>query len=144
LTLDYTNKDANSLHKPIREADAKVQIDLQVTEVFANETYLESILRNMLTNSIECRALHRKLVLSMVGWHDRASVVIEVADNGIGIELEKFGDKVLKLYQRLQEHSDGKGLGLYLVKSQLKAMAGKSSIENKVDSGTTFRIILPE
>jgi signal transduction histidine kinase len=132
------------LQEPLSEADAKVQINLQVKEVFANEAYLESILHNLLTNSIKYRALHRKLVLSVASWRDRAKVVIEVADNGIGIDIEKFGDKVFKLYQRLHEHSDGKGLGLYLVKSQVEAMAGKISIESKVDSGTTFRIILPE
>jgi signal transduction histidine kinase len=61
-------------------------------------------------------------------------------DNGIGIDLERNRDKVFGLYQRFHDYPDSKGLGLYLVKSQVETMGGTINIESKVDVGTTFTL----
>jgi signal transduction histidine kinase len=61
-------------------------------------------------------------------------------DNGIGIDLERNRDKVFGLYQRFHDYPDSKGMGLYLVKSQVEAMGGTISIESEVDKGTTFTL----
>jgi len=34
-------------------------------------------------------------------------------------------------------------MGLYLVKTQVAALAGKIEVESKIDCGTTFRILFP-
>jgi signal transduction histidine kinase len=60
-------------------------------------------------------------------------------DFGIGIDLNRNRDKVFGLYQRFHNYPD-KGLGLYLVKSQVEAMGGTISIESEVDKGTTTLI----
>jgi signal transduction histidine kinase len=62
-------------------------------------------------------------------------------DFGIGIDLNRNRDKVFGLYQRFHNYPDSKGLGLYLVKSQVEAMGGTISIESEVDKGTTFTLI---
>jgi signal transduction histidine kinase len=69
--------------------------------------------------------------------------VLSFSDNGIGIDLERHGDKVFGLYKRFNDDVEGKGLGLYLVKSHALAMGGEVQIESAPDKGTTFRIILP-
>ena len=61
-------------------------------------------------------------------------------DNGIGIDLARNKDKVFGLYQRFHNYPDSKGLGLYLVKSQVESMGGSISLESKVDKGTTFTL----
>ena len=61
-------------------------------------------------------------------------------DNGIGIDTERHKDKLFKLYQRFHDNPDGKGLGLYLIKSQIETLGGTIEIESKVDVGTTFII----
>jgi signal transduction histidine kinase len=61
-------------------------------------------------------------------------------DNGIGIDLERNKDKVFGLYQRFHDYPEGKGLGLYLVKSQVETMGGTISIESAVNIGTTFTL----
>jgi signal transduction histidine kinase len=61
-------------------------------------------------------------------------------DNGIGIDLLRNRDKIFGLYQRFHSHADSKGLGLYLVKSQVESLGGSISVESEVDKGTTFTI----
>ena len=58
----------------------------------------------------------------------------------MGIDLNRHGEKIFGLYQRFHSHTDSKGLGLYLVKSQVEAMGGTITIESKVDLGTTFTL----
>ncbi len=59
---------------------------------------------------------------------------------GIGIDMERNRDKIFGLYQRFHNHPDSKGLGLYLVKSQVETMGGTIEVDSKVGKGTTFTI----
>ena len=45
------------------------------------------------------------------------------------------------MYQRFHNYPDSKGLGLYLVKSQVETMGGTIEIESEINNGTTFTII---
>ncbi len=58
-------------------------------------------------------------------------------------DLEKFKDRVFRLYSRFHRNADGKGIGLYLVKTQVELLGGTISIESKVNVGTSFEIIIP-
>jgi signal transduction histidine kinase len=64
-------------------------------------------------------------------------------DNGIGIDLDRNKDKVFGLYQKFHNYPDSKGLGLYLVKSQVEGMGGTITIESEVNAGTKFVMKFP-
>ncbi|WP_289662359.1 PAS domain-containing sensor histidine kinase [Flavobacterium panacagri] len=122
-------------HKPI----IKLKFD-KVPELITNKAYIESILLNLLTNSIKYKSENRKLKISITADKIDNKTVLTFKDNGIGIDLERNRDKVFGLYQRFHNYPDSKGLGLYLVKSQVETMGGIISIESEVNSGTTFTI----
>ncbi len=61
-------------------------------------------------------------------------------DNGLGIDTELFKNKIINLYQRFHNHVEGKGLGLYLIKTQMLALGGKIELESKVDEDTVFKV----
>lgn len=125
-----------SLHKPIIKFDFK-----EVSFLNSNKSYLESILLNLMTNSIKYKSESRKLKINIVAHQlDDDNVVLIFKDNGIGIDLERNKDKIFGLYQRFHDYPDSKGLGLYLVKSQVESMGGTISIESKVNIGTTFTL----
>jgi signal transduction histidine kinase len=105
-----------------------------------NKSYLESILLNLLTNSIKYKSDTRKLKINIIAHQLDDSVVLIFKDNGIGIDLERNKDKIFGLYQRFHDYPDSKGLGLYLVKSQVETMGGTISIDSKVNIGTTFTL----
>ncbi|RZL30520.1 MAG: ATP-binding protein, partial [Pedobacter sp.] len=61
-------------------------------------------------------------------------------DNGIGIDLQKNKDKLFGMYQRFHNYPNSKGLGLYLVRTQIESMGGSIKIQSEVNKGTQFII----
>ena len=70
-------------------------------------------------------------------------VILKVIDNGLGIDLEKYGKAVFGLYRTFHKNENSEGVGLYLTKNQIEAFNGKIEIHSEVDFGTTFTITLP-
>ena len=68
------------------------------------------------------------------------SVTLRVRDNGMGIDLAKYGDKLFGLHKTFHEHKDARGVGLFLVKTQIEALGGSIWAESEVNKGTTFII----
>ncbi len=124
-----------SVHKPILKIDLE---DVSILEI--NKSYLESIFLNLLTNAIKYKAPIRQLKISIATKVEDDNLIITFKDNGIGIDLDKNKDKIFGLYQRFHNHPDSKGLGLYLVKSQVESMNGTISVSSIVGKGTTFTI----
>ena len=108
--------------------------------IYANKSYLESIILNLITNSIKYKSEKRHLEIKIDLVEDETLTTITFKDNGLGIDLVKYKDKIFGLYQKFHNYPDSKGLGLYLVKSQIESMGGKIEIESDVDVGTKFSI----
>ncbi len=122
-------------YKPILSIDVDKSVTLQI-----NKAYLESILLNLLSNALKYRSSDRVTEIVIRIAEIDAQIQVEITDNGIGIDLQKNEDKIFGLYQRFHNCPDSKGLGLYLVKSQVEAMGGTISVTSAVDKGTTFNI----
>ena len=123
------------LHKPIIKLNFE-----KVSVLNTNKAYFESILINLLTNSLKYKSESRKLKITITANQTDDTVYLIFKDNGIGIDLERNRDKVFGLYQRFHNYPDSKGLGLYLVKSQVETMGGTISIDSEVNKGTTFTL----
>ena len=124
------------LHKPI----IKLNLDKVPLLLDTNKAYIESILLNLLTNSIKYKSENRKLKINITAEQIDDTIYLTFKDNGIGIDLERNRDKVFGLYQRFHNYPDSKGLGLYLVKSQVESMGGTISVESEVNKGTLFTL----
>lgn len=125
--------------------DMEVHVDFDSPPyVFAIRPMVQSILYNLAGNAIKYRSPERKLILTArsrtVNIHQ---TVIEVGDNGLGIDLTKQGEHLFKLYKRFHLHVAGKGMGLYLVRSQMEIMNGRVEVESEPDRGTLFRLVFP-
>lgn len=123
------------LYRPIIKLDFE-----KVSIININKAYIESILLNLLTNSIKYKSENRKLKITITTDQIDDTVVLTFKDNGIGIDLVRNKDKVFGLYQRFHNYPDSKGLGLYLVKSQVETMDGTIDIESEVNKGTIFTL----
>lgn len=120
-------------------AEIEIYFD-EVNEIVFNKSYLESIFLNLLTNSIKYRSPDRDLKIKIKSYSKADYHYLRFEDNGLGIDLTKHKDKVFGMYQRFHNHADSKGLGLYLVKSQIQALGGNISVESQVNIGTKFEI----
>jgi len=105
-----------------------------------NPAYLESIMLNLFTNAIKYKSVKRKLKIDVITIDFKDYIELRFSDNGIGIDLERYKDKIFKLYQRFHDNPDGKGLGLYLIKSQIEALGGTIDVESIPNKGTVFII----
>jgi ligand-binding sensor domain-containing protein/signal transduction histidine kinase len=128
-----------NLEKEIEATQASISTDFtQVKSIRTVKAYLDSVIYNLMSNAIKYRHPDRTPVIHIKAEKTENEVCLSITDNGLGIDVDLFRDKLFTLYQRFHTHVDGKGMGLYLVKTQMTAMGGRIEIESKVDSGTTF------
>jgi PAS domain S-box-containing protein len=111
-------------------------------EVDFNAAYMESVLLNFLSNGIKYKHPDRPPVVTIDALHDDGKLVLQIADNGLGIDMGKYGDKLFGMYKTFHGNSDAKGIGLFITKNQVEAMGGKIEVESEVNKGTTFKIFL--
>lgn len=123
----------------IDEKDVKINTDFsKAPSVNFNKAYLESIFSNLLTNAVKYRLNSGTLVISISSEENGDEIILKFQDNGRGINLELHKEKLFGLYQRFHENTEGKGLGLFLVKSQMEALNGHIRVESKINEGALF------
>lgn len=104
--------------------------------------YMESILLNLTTNSLRYADPQRNPVIQIkTTIAPSGNVALTYSDNGLGMDMEKVKHKIFGLYQRFHSNPDSKGLGLYLVHSQVTALGGTISVESEIGVGTKFTIV---
>jgi PAS domain S-box-containing protein len=111
----------------------------EVDGLVYSRIHLESIFLNMITNAIRYSSPDRKPQIKIRSYKEGSWIVVSFSDNGLGMDLERYGDRLFGLYQRFHENKEGKGLGLYMTRSQILAMGGKIEVESEPGVGTTFK-----
>jgi len=111
-----------------------------VTELSTVRSYLYSIFYNLISNSIKYRRPEVNPVIEISSNMQPGRMELVFKDNGIGIDLEKVGNQVFGLYNRFHLAAKGKGVGLYMVKTQVETLGGSISVASTVNEGTEFRI----
>lgn len=130
-----------SVDNLLQEKKGKLSHDFSEAEgVHYNKMHMESIFLNLVSNAIKYSSDERPPQLNLVSYNENDFTVVEFRDNGIGINLERHGDRIFGLYQRFHTNKDGKGLGLYMIKSQITALGGKIEVQSKPGEGATFRV----
>lgn len=120
--------------------EVRLHTDFGEPAVYTVRPILSSILYNLVSNAIKYKSTHRALELSLKTYQRDRFVVLEVSDNGMGMNLESYGKEIFGLYKRFHAHIEGRGLGLYLVKSQVESLGGRIEIKSQLNVGTTFLI----
>ncbi len=102
--------------------------------------YLESILQNLLSNSLKYRSPLRTPVIYAETLFDNGVLILKFKDNGLGIDLNRHIDKLFGLNKTFHRHEEAKGVGLFITKTQVEAMGGSITAISEVDKGSTFII----
>ena len=113
-----------------------------VDEIFSIKAYFHSIFFNLITNSIKYAKPGETAQIEIKSKTENGKIILTFKDNGIGIDLNRNGGKVFGLYERFHAHVEGKGIGLFMVKTQVEAIGGKISIESEPNKGTEFTITI--
>lgn len=123
----------------------KVSVKNSVDSAYQIEyspAYLESILLNFLSNAIKYRNPDVKPQILIDCAKKDGHDVLLIADNGLGIDLARQGDKLFGMYKTFHDNKDARGIGLFIAKNQVEAMHGHIEVESEVGKGTTFNIWL--
>lgn len=125
----------------LQEKNTRCVIDVP-TDITVNAipAYLDSILLNLFTNSLKYSHPDKNLEISIHTRKDGDFLWLSFADNGSGIDLERYGDKIFGMYKTFHRHKDAKGIGLFITKNQIEAMNGSIEVESEVGEGTTFHL----
>jgi signal transduction histidine kinase len=143
---ELTQEVLEKLKEEIRQASPQISLHFnQVRYIYSVKSHIENILLQLISNALKYRkkrvALQIKIE-AIVSENNQFCLIVK--DNGLGIDLTKVDPyKIFGLYQRMHTHVDGKGLGLYLVKTQVEALGGKVEVESEENIGSTFKVILP-
>ena len=127
----------------IEETRAIIKGDFsKIDYVIYNKIYLESLFLNLISNSIKYKNPDRTpeiLITSQV--YNNGQVKLRFTDNGLGMDLDRYGSKLFKMNKVFHNHPEAKGIGLYMTKTQIEALGGTITAESEVGKGTTFEII---
>ncbi|MFD2515192.1 PAS domain S-box protein [Pontibacter locisalis] len=133
-----------SLQDQLQKCGGNILVDFEDDiHIKANRAYLYSIFYNLMSNAIKYRSEERVLQVHIsCDRSPEGNTVITFSDNGLGMDLQKIGSNIFKLYKRFHTDKKGRGIGLYLVKSHVEAMDGQIEVDSTVNKGTKFTIIL--
>lgn len=143
INLEQEVRDiAHSLKKEIEAHNVKIRTNFtECPEVYSVKPMVHSILYNLISNAIKYRATERWPEVEITSRAE-ANYIIEIKDNGLGIDLKNQQHNLFKLYKRFHFHTEGKGLGLYLVKLQAEALGGKVEVDSELNKYTKFTVYL--
>jgi PAS domain S-box-containing protein len=102
--------------------------------------YLESIMLNLVTNAIKYSDPNKESKIIFTVEANDDFVILNVKDNGLGIDLEKHKESIFGLYKTFHRNNDARGVGLYLTKNQIENMGGKIEVESTLNFGSTFKV----
>lgn len=140
LEIEF-NQVVNSIDALIQKSNTKIITDFSGFKLIKfNKVYLDSILLNLVTNTIKYSSPNREPIIQLKTQILNGKHQLLISDNGLGIDLEQVKDKIFGLNQSFHNNIDSKGVGLYLVKTHINAMGGEIEVESEVDKGTTFTI----
>ncbi|PJZ64692.1 histidine kinase [Leptospira wolffii] len=132
------------LEGKILETETEIDSDFSAFDEWEyNRSYLESILLNLISNSIKYRSPDRKPKIRIFTEISQGKYYLNVEDNGLGIDLNKNRGKLFGLHKTFHRHPEARGVGLFLTKTQVESLGGRIFAESKPDFGSKFTIEIP-
>jgi signal transduction histidine kinase len=98
---------------------------------------------NLISNAIRYRSSERKPYVRASAKISYDEVELLIEDNGLGINLDRFGNQVFEMYKTFHQHPESRGIGLFITKSQIESMGGTIAVQSSPNVGSTFSVKWP-
>ncbi|MFZ4547398.1 MAG: PAS domain S-box protein [Bacteroidales bacterium] len=126
-----------------------LQLDQQITPVTGNTYKFEQVVLNLLSNAKDAvlekerkPEQDKEMIVDIRSYHDDQSIVVEVADNGIGISKDNIQNIMLPFFTT-KEEGKGTGLGLSISHQIMKDIGGTIEFNSDYSTGTKVKLVLP-
>lgn len=141
---DIMAEATKALHTQIMLSQAVVEGDFAALPIvdYAPRN-LRTIVLNLLANALKYRHPDRPPQVRLRTRLADGRPVLDVQDNGLGIDLAQHGAELFQLFRRFHpEVAPGTGVGLFLVNRLVQAQGGRIEVASEPGSGTTFSVFL--
>lgn len=141
--LDFNKEIDNvlvQLSEDISKNNTTIIKELNCSNILYTKSYLESLLINLISNAIKYARPGVPPIIKIRTWVEHNEINLEISDNGLGIDLNRFKRKLFGLNATFHQNKNSRGVGLFLVKNQLDALGDKIDVQSVVNEGTTFTI----
>ncbi|TGE24707.1 PAS domain S-box protein [Hymenobacter aquaticus] len=127
----------------LRQTNGHFDVDVRnCPPLLFSEKNLRSVVYNLLSNALKYHHPDRPPRIRVRTRLEEAFVVLEVHDNGLGINLRQQ-EQVFAMFQRLHTHVEGSGIGLYMVRRMLENVGGRITLASELGVGSTFSAYFP-
>lgn len=142
LFEEVLQKTKEILSGQIMDNDFKITYNFEMaSSVSYKLDFMESIFLNLISNALKYKSLQKKPCIHIESSvSESGHTLLRFQDNGLGIDLEKYGSKVFGLNKTFHKHPEAKGIGLFIIKNQIESLGGSISVESEVGQGTIFTI----
>jgi PAS domain S-box-containing protein len=129
-----------TIHSMVQQSGAQFATNFdEAPSVYFSANYMESIFLNLISNSIKFEHPKRKPRIRIQSFKEGSTLKLVFSDNGIGFDMERVKGRIFGLHKRFHK-GEGKGVGLFLIHSQITALGGTIEVESQENIGTTFTI----
>ncbi len=126
----------------IMETKATITADFsKAPEIEYSSIYLGSIMQNLLSNALKYSSHERSPIIHFETNLINNILQLTVSDNGLGIDLAVYGNRLFGFHNTFHEHPEARGVGLFITKRQIESMGGEISVKSEINNGTTFTIL---
>lgn len=126
------------------EVNAIVEIQRDLPIVRGDRVRLVEVVQNLAENAVKYAKPEGRLRIEIGtdGKDENGRLVFHVRDNGVGIE-PQYHEQIFGLFNKLDNQSEGTGIGLSLVKRIIEVHDGRIWVESEKGKGATFYFTLP-
>ncbi|UZR98334.1 sensor histidine kinase [Chondrinema litorale] len=140
IVFNWVNKN----HLLIEEKEIEFDLEnLKTLKIRSIGVFFENILINLLHNAVKFSHPGKESNVKISSGIDENYFWVSVEDNGVGIDLEKYGKKLFSINSRFHEGYEGKGMGLYVSKILSEHINGRIIVRSAQGEGSTFTIVIP-
>lgn len=133
------------LFNDVRKINADIRIKVPKEQTIrAYSPYLDSVLFNLISNALRYNDPQKDPYVEIRSTIQDEFICLEVEDNGLGIDLKKYGDRIFKLRQSFHNHPESSGIGLYMIRAQIESLGGEIEVESKPGFGSIFKARFPK
>jgi len=138
---DITRSVMGDIADIIKKTNTTVDFDFsKINSIEAVSPYMHSIFLNLISNSIKYAQKDVTPEIKIWSEQEDGKINIYFKDNGMGIDLKKHGDQLFGLYKKFNFNVEGKGMGLFMVKTQVNALGGTIEVKSELEKGTEFKL----
>ena len=142
--IEFTKDVLGQLRSKYPDARFNMKVEGDIPVIQADMNALTSVELNLLENAVKYCPTDKEI--DVLIKRVNGSVLLEVADHGIGVadeEKQKIFEKFYRVGSEDTRKTKGTGLGLYIVKSLVEAHKGTISIRDNEPNGAVFSVKLP-